>query len=217
MTVHSYAKRNTLSDNIVIIDYGMGNLRSVQKAFEHVGHDALISRNQDDIRNASKIILPGVGAFKDAMHNLHSLGLIDLLNEEILEKKKPFLGICLGMQLIATKSYEFGETQGLGWIDAQVVPFPSTELKTPHVGWNGVQYANASPLFENIPDNSDFYFVHSYYFDADRTYATGICDYGTEFIASVQKENIYATQFHPEKSQIHGLKIIENFSKLPLC
>ena len=206
-----------MSDNIVIIDYGMGNLRSVQKAFEHVGHDALISHNQDDIRNASKIILPGVGAFKDAMHNLHSLGLIDLLNEEILEKKKPFLGICLGMQLIATKSYEFGETQGLGWIDAQVVPFPNSELKIPHVGWNSVQYANPSGLFESIPDNSDFYFVHSYYFDTNRTYATGICDYGTKFIASVQKENIYATQFHPEKSQIHGLKIIENFSKLPLC
>ena len=206
-----------MSDNIVIIDYGMGNLRSVQKAFEHIGHDALITRNHDDIRNATKIVLPGVGAFKDAMHNLHSLGLIDLLNEEILEKKKPFLGICLGMQLIATKSYEFGETQGLGWIDAQVVPFPHSELKIPHVGWNSVQYANPSELFENIPDNSDFYFVHSYYFDANRTYATGICDYGTEFIASVQKENIYATQFHPEKSQTHGLKIIENFAKLPIC
>lgn len=206
-----------MSANIVIIDYGMGNLRSVQKAFEHVGHDTLISRNQDDIQNASKIVLPGVGAFKDAMHNLHTFGLIDLLNEEILEKKKLFLGICLGMQLIATKSYEFGETQGLGWIDAEITRFPDSELKIPHVGWNSVKFANPSPLFESISDTSDFYFVHSYYFDADRQYATGITDYGCEFIASVQKDNIFATQFHPEKSQKYGLKIIENFVKLPLC
>ncbi|MDD5211669.1 MAG: imidazole glycerol phosphate synthase subunit HisH [Sulfuricurvum sp.] len=206
-----------MSANIVIIDYKMGNLRSVQKAFEHIGESAIISNDLSIIQNASKLVLPGVGAFKDAMHNLRELGLIDLLNEEILEKKKPFLGICLGMQLIATKSYEFGETKGLGWIDAEITRFADTDLKIPHVGWNSVQYANPSPLFESIPDNSDFYFVHSYYFDANRTYATGICDYGTEFIASVQKENIYATQFHPEKSQTHGLRIIENFSKLPIC
>jgi glutamine amidotransferase len=195
----------------------MGNLRSVQKAFEHIGVDALITRDPTIIHNASKIVLPGVGAFKDAMHNLTSLGLIDLLNEEVIEKKKPFLGICLGMQLIATKSYEFGETQGLGWIDAQIVRFPERELKIPHVGWNNIYFTNPSPLFEEIPDNSDFYFVHSYYFDADRHYATGICEYGIEFIASVQKDNIFATQFHPEKSQKYGLKIIDNFAKLPLC
>lgn len=217
LTVHWYAKKNTLSDNIVIIDYGMGNLRSVQKAFEHVGVDALITRDPTIIQNASKIVLPGVGAFKDAMHNLRELGLIDVLNDVILQEKKPFLGICLGMQLIATKSYEFGETQGLGWIDAQIVRFPDSDLKIPHVGWNNLSFTNSSPLFENIPDNSDFYFVHSYYFDADDTYATGICDYGTQFIASVQKENIFATQFHPEKSQKHGLAIIENFSKFPTC
>lgn len=206
-----------MSADIVIIDYGMGNLRSVQKAFEHIGSNAIITNDHTLIQNASKLILPGVGAFKDAMHNLHALGLIDLLNEEILEKKKLFLGICLGMQLIATKSYEFGETQGLGWIDAEITRFANTELKIPHVGWNSLKLSNPSPLFETIPDNSDFYFVHSYYFDANRQYATGICDYGTEFIASVQKENIFATQFHPEKSQTHGLKIIENFSKLPSC
>lgn len=206
-----------MSDNIVIIDYGMGNLRSVQKAFEYIGHDAIITRDHENIRHASKIVLPGVGAFKDAMHNLHSLGLIDLLNEEILEKKKLFLGICLGMQLIATKSYEFGETTGLGWIDAEITRFPDTKLKIPHVGWNSVKLSNPSLLFESIPDNSDFYFVHSYYFNADQTYATGICDYGIDFIASVQKNNIYAVQFHPEKSQTYGLKIIENFSKLPSC
>lgn len=203
-----------MSAEIVIIDYGMGNLRSVQKAFEHVGAEALISSKHEDIRSASKIILPGVGAFKDAMGNLHKLNLIELLNEEVIQKKKPFLGICLGMQLIATKSYEFGETNGLGWIDAEVTRFPDSELKIPHVGWNGVAYENRSPLYEGIPDNSDFYFVHSYYFNTDREYATGICDYGISFIASVQKENIFAVQFHPEKSQTYGLKIIENFVNL---
>lgn len=203
-----------MSAEIVIIDYGMGNLRSVQKAFEHIGIEALISRNHEDIRNASKIVLPGVGAFKDAMENLHTLNLIELLNEEVIQKKKLFLGICLGMQLVATKSYEFGETKGLGWIDAEVIRFPDTELKIPHVGWNSVAYENYSPLYEGVAENSDFYFVHSYYFNTDRKYATGICDYGISFIASIQKENIFATQFHPEKSQTYGLKIIENFVNL---
>jgi glutamine amidotransferase len=213
-----------LSDKIVIIDYGMGNLRSVQKAFEKVGATAVISNDHTLIKESSKLVLPGVGAFKDAMNNLAKLGLIDLLHEEVIGKKKPFLGICLGMQLIAAKSFEFGETEGLGWIDAQIVRFDftdrSTALKVPHVGWNNVAFANPSPLFKNIPDGSDFYFVHSYYFDADRRYATGITDYGVEFISSVQKENIFATQFHPEKSQMYGLKIIENFVRLeetPVC
>lgn len=192
----------------------MGNLRSVQKAFEHIGTDAIISNDPAIIQNASKLVLPGVGAFKDAMHNLNALGLVDLLNNEVIEKKKLFLGICLGMQLIATKSYEFGETAGLGWIDADIVRFAESGLKIPHVGWNSVAFANPSPIFEGIPDNSDFYFVHSYYFNADRQYATGITEYGCEFISSVQKENIFATQFHPEKSQKHGLKIIENFANL---
>lgn len=192
----------------------MGNLRSVQKAFEHIGTDAIISNDPAIIQNASKLVLPGVGAFKDAMHNLNALGLVDLLNNEVIKKKKLFLGICLGMQLIATKSYEFGETAGLGWIDADIVRFAESGLKIPHVGWNSVAFANPSPIFEGIPDNSDFYFVHSYYFNADRQYATGITEYGCEFISSVQKENIFATQFHPEKSQKHGLKIIENFANL---
>jgi len=207
-----------LSDKIVIIDYGMGNLRSVQKAFEKVGADAIISNDHNVIQNSSKLVLPGVGAFKDAMSNLAELDLIDLLHEEVINKKKLFLGICLGMQLIARKSYEFGETEGLGWIDAEIIRFDFSdspiELKVPHVGWNNVAYVNSSPLFENIPDNSDFYFVHSYYFASDRQYVTGITDYGVEFISSVQKKNIFATQFHPEKSQTHGLKIIENFVRL---
>jgi imidazole glycerol-phosphate synthase subunit HisH len=206
-----------LLDSIVIIDYGMGNLRSVQKAFEHVGASAVISNDPMVIKNSTKIVLPGVGAFKDAMQNLESLGLIDVLNTEVIEKKKLFLGICLGMQIIAKKSYEFGETEGLGWIDAEIVRFTYTALKVPHVGWNSVKFEHSSPLFDGIPDESDFYFVHSYYFDADHHYASGITEYGDKFISAIQKENIFAVQFHPEKSQKYGLKIIENFVGLTSC
>ncbi|MDD3854516.1 MAG: imidazole glycerol phosphate synthase subunit HisH [Sulfurimonas sp.] len=201
-----------MSVNIVIIDYGMGNLRSVQKAFEKVGFSAIITRDFSQIQKASHIVLPGVGAFGDAMTNLNNLGLVELLNTQVLEYKKPFLGICLGMQLLAKKGYEFGEHDGLGWIDANVVRFKDDNLKIPHVGWNNVDFHNPSALFKDIPDHSDFYFVHSYYFDAPSTYAIGYCNYGVKFVCAIQKENIFATQFHPEKSQIHGLKIIENFA-----
>lgn len=204
-----------MSANIVIIDYGMGNLRSVQKAFEKVGFSATITRDHTLIKEASHIVLPGVGAFGDAMKNLHSLGLSELLHVEVLEHKKLFLGICLGMQLIAQKSYEFGEHEGLGWIeDAQVVRFEQSELKIPHVGWNEMNFHNPSVLFNDIPDHSNFYFVHSYYFQAPSTYAIGMCDYGHSFVCAIQKGNIFATQFHPEKSQTQGLKIIKNFANL---
>jgi len=216
--VHLYVKRNTLSDKIVIIDYKMGNLRSVQKAFEKVGVDAIITNKHQDIKEATKIVLPGVGAFKDAMSNLEQLDLISLLNDEVIQKKKKFLGICLGMQLLATKSYEFCETKGLGWLDAEIIKFDfshqANQLKIPHVGWNNISYENSSEIFKDIPENSDFYFVHSYYFNTDKDYATSICSYGSDFISSVQKDNIYATQFHPEKSQTHGLSIIKNFIDL---
>lgn len=204
-----------MSANIVIIDYGMGNLRSVQKAFENVGFSAKITRDHGLIKEATHIVLPGVGAFGDAMKNLNALGLNELLHVEILEHKKLFLGICLGMQLIAEKSYEFGEHEGLGWIeDAKVVRFEEGSLKIPHVGWNEMNFHNPSILFKEIPDHSNFYFVHSYYFEAPKTYAIGECNYGHSFICAIQKENIFATQFHPEKSQIHGLQIIKNFANL---
>ncbi len=193
----------------------MGNLRSVQKAFEKVGCNAVITNNHDIIREADKIVLPGVGAFKDGMKNLEELGLIDILNEEVLKNKKPFLGICLGMQLIAKKSYENGETEGLGWVDAEVVKFnfsnQDKKLKIPHVGWNNVHYQNNSTLFKDVLNNSDFYFVHSYYFKTNENIVTSTTDYGFNFVSSINKDNIYACQFHPEKSQIVGLKVIENF------
>jgi glutamine amidotransferase len=193
----------------------MGNLRSVQKAFEKVGCDAVITNNHEIIKNASKIVLPGVGAFKDGMKNLEELGLIEILNEEVLENKKLFLGICLGMQLVAKKSYENAETDGLGWVDAEVVKFDFTDydkkLKIPHVGWNNVSYKNNNLLFDGIANNSDFYFVHSYYFKTNEDIVTSTTDYGFDFVSSVNKNNIYACQFHPEKSQTAGLKLIENF------
>ena len=204
-----------MSTNIVIIDYGMGNLRSVQKAFENVGFSATITRDHALIKEASHIVLPGVGALGDAMKNLNLLGLKELLHVEVIEHKKLFLGICLGMQLIAEKSYEFGEHEGLGWIeDAKVVRFEESALKIPHVGWNEMNFHNSSILFKEIPDHRNFYFVHSYYFEAPKTYAIGECDYGHPFICAIQKEYIFATQFHPEKSQTHGLQIIKNFANL---
>lgn len=196
----------------------MGNLRSVQKAFQKVGCEAIITNDIDIIKNASKIVLPGVGAFSDGMKHLGELGLIDVLNEEVIKNKKPFLGICLGMQLISNKSYEHGQTKGLGWIDAEVFKFDfntvNKKLKVPHVGWNNTNYKNKSLLFNGIKDNSDFYFVHSYHFKTDEDIITSFTNYGFDFISSINKDNIYAFQFHPEKSQTVGLKLLENFVNL---
>ena len=208
-----------MSDNqIVIIDYNMGNLRSVQKAFEKVNSKAVITSDINIIKNASKIVLPGVGSFKDGMKHLEELNLVKILNEEIIDKKKPFLGICLGMQLISKKSYENGITSGLGWIDSEVIKFDFKDLinklKIPHVGWNNVVYRNQNILFNDIPNESDFYFVHSYYFKSNEDVATSVTDYGFEFVSSINKDNIYAFQFHPEKSQTVGLQLIDNFVKL---
>jgi len=197
----------------------MGNLRSVQKAFEKVGCDTIITNDHTLIKNADKIVLPGVGAFKDGMKHLEELNLIELLNEEVIKNKKPFLGVCLGMQLIAKKSYENGVTDGLGWLDAEVIKFDfetyNKKLKIPHVGWNNVSYRNKNILYNEVEDDSDFYFVHSYHFTTnDSKVITSTTGYGFDFVSSIQKDNIYAFQFHPEKSQNIGLKIIENFVNL---
>ena len=192
----------------------MGNLQSVRKAFVQVGAEVVISNDIEDIKSADKIVLPGVGSFKDGMRNLDKLGLVNTLNQEVQNNKKPFLGICLGMQLIANRSYENGKTDGLGWVDAEVIRFEfekENKLKVPHVGWNNVSYKNGNRLFTNISDNSDFYFVHSFYFKENEDAVTSSTEYGFEFTSSIKKENIYAVQFHPEKSQSVGLKLIENF------
>jgi len=207
-----------LSDNIVIVDYQMGNLRSVQKSFEINGCNAIISNDQDVIKNADKIVLPGVGSFKDGMQHLKNLNLIDVLHQEVVQNKKPFLGICLGMHLIANKGYENGDTHGLSWVDAEVVRFDLKSeyknLNIPHVGWNEVSYKNYNNLYDGVKDSQNFYFVHSYHFKVSENVISSTTNYGIDFVSSIQKDNIYAFQFHPEKSQISGLKIINNFINL---
>jgi len=199
---------------IVIIDYGMGNVQSVKNAIEFLGYDVVISRNKNDIIRAEKLILPGVGTFKDGMKNLKDFGLIDLLTDQVINKKKPILGICLGMQLFGTDSEEGDYCKGLGWINANVrqLNVKSRGLKLPHIGWNNIKIKKEDLLFKGIPDNSDFYFVHSYHvMPKDDKLITSICAYGQEFASTMHKNNIYCTQFHPEKSQAFGLRILENF------
>lgn len=200
---------------IVIVDYHMGNIRSVAKAFKRIGAEFRVSKNPNDIKNASHLVLPGVGAFPDGIHNLKTLGLKDILDEEVLVGKKPFLGICLGMQLLGTYGEEHGGSDGLGWIQGIVRRFnvDETQYKIPHVGWDDVLIVRESPLFNNLSTSSlSFYFVHSYHFiPDDQRLTVGSCIYGEPFTAVVQRDNIFGVQFHPEKSQSDGIKVIQNF------
>ena len=199
---------------VAIVDYGLGNLRSVEGAVEKVGHEPVISQRVEDLESADKLILPGVGAFGDGMANLRGMGLVDSLTRLVMEEKKPVLGICLGSQLLARESSEFGHYEGLGWIEASVTRISAKDngLRVPHVGWNQLIKTRDSVLFDGIPDDALFYFVHSYVVNCDDTdIVIGECDYGTMFAAAVQKDNIYATQFHPEKSQLDGLRLLGNF------
>ena len=206
---------------ITIIDYEMGNLRSVEKAFEKLGFVARVSNNPDDLLTTDKIVLPGVGAFKDCIHNLRSGGFVEPLLQHV-EAGRPLLGICVGMQMLFDESEEFGRHEGLGLIPGKVVRFPhgmeegGERLKVPHMGWNNISLKKGSPIFSGIDNDSFVYFVHSYYCAAeDEEDVAASCRYGdVEFCASVWRENIMATQFHPEKSQDIGLKIFENFGRL---
>lgn len=200
---------------IVVVDYEMGNLRSIVKSLEYVGGKVIVSYKPDDLLKADKIVLPGVGAFRDGMANLQKKGLDLILYKEVKEKNKPLMGICLGMQLLADKSYEFGEWQGLSLISGEVKKFNiDDKFKIPHVGWNNVKFIQEHKLLDSVEDNSDFYFAHSYYLIcAEKSSVIGVCDYGGDFTAIVAKDNIFATQFHPEKSQKSGLKLLENFVK----
>ena len=199
---------------VVIVDYGMGNLNSVRKALEVLGADAVISNKKSDLENADRIILPGVGAFGQGMKNLKELGLIDALKKEVLEKKKPFLGLCLGMQLIAKNSTELGFNDGLGWLDAEVrsLAEKSRTIKIPHIGWNEITFKPESPLFIGFQNKPAFYFVHSYHVICNsESDVAATCDYGLTFTAAINKDNIFGTQFHPEKSQTVGLQVLKNF------
>ncbi|WNJ99121.1 imidazole glycerol phosphate synthase subunit HisH [Thalassospiraceae bacterium LMO-JJ14] len=198
---------------IGIIDYGLGNLRSVLGAVEKLGHKGAISANASTLMLADKLILPGVGAFGDGMRNLDERGLIEPLNELVQDRKVPILGICLGFQLLGQGSEEFGEHAGLGWIPGTVKRIrPEDEtLRVPHVGWNDFEQTADCILFDEVPDPALFYFVHSYHLEADPGITVGTCTYGTPLVAAVQSGNVFGTQFHPEKSQQHGLKVMQNF------
>ncbi|MDY6843373.1 MAG: imidazole glycerol phosphate synthase subunit HisH [Thermodesulfobacteriota bacterium] len=211
---------------IIIIDYGMGNLRSVQKGFEKIGQKATITSNPREVLKAKKVVLPGVGAFKNGMENLKKYGLIDPIYQTIKDGK-PFLGICLGLQFLFTKSEEFGNVEGLGIIPGKVVRFSTNlpspnahnngqeKLKVPHMGWNTIDMKQKNALFHNIEDHSYFYFVHSYYVvPEDNRVISTTTNYGITFTSSICKDTIYACQFHPEKSQRLGLKILKNFGEL---
>ncbi|MCW5786104.1 MAG: imidazole glycerol phosphate synthase subunit HisH [Nitrospira sp.] len=197
---------------IAIIDYGMGNLRSVFKAFEAVGHQAVVTRDPRAIANADHVVLPGVGAFGDCMANLERYELITPIQAAI-QSGKPFLGICLGLQLLFTESEEFGAHKGLGIIPGRVKKFAlGPSLKVPHMGWNDIQVVRPSPPLAGIASGSYCYFVHSYYVEpADETVIATVTEYGKPFVSAVWRDNVVACQFHPEKSQTVGLRLIKNF------
>ncbi len=206
-----------MSSDLVIVDYGMGNLNSVKRALDRMRVDALISSDPKEIAGSDKIILPGVGHFAKAMSNLKELNLLDVLNEAALVKKKPILGICLGMQLLAKHSEE-GDSEGLGWFDADVVKFEVSDklkYKIPHMGWNQVSIKKQSSLMKNIPEMSEFYFVHSYHVKTKtRTDDLNETEFDYVFSSAIEKDNIFGVQYHPEKSHDAGAQLLENFIKL---
>ncbi|HEX5773060.1 MAG TPA: imidazole glycerol phosphate synthase subunit HisH [Geomobilimonas sp.] len=204
---------------IAIIDYGMGNLRSVQKGFEKVGFEAIVTADPKVVLEAEKIVLPGVGAFRDCMRNLEQGGFVEPILK-VIRDGRPFLGICVGMQLLMTDSVEFGLYQGLNVIPGHVLRFPEgmeengEELKVPHMGWNQLTIRRRSPIFTGIEEGTNVYFVHSYYEKPDdESVVAATSMYGFEFCASIWKDNIVATQFHPEKSQETGLRMLKNFGE----
>lgn len=211
---------------IAIIDYGMGNLRSVEKGFLKVGVDVTVTNKPDVVKKADAVVLPGVGAFKDCMKELANLELIDAVVNAIKDGK-PYLGICLGLQVLFSESVEFGRCRGLDVLRGEVVRFDFGDqklktlnsqlstLKVPHMGWNEIKIQKDNPLFRGIPDKSYFYFVHSFYVvPEDKAIIAATTDYGIEFTSSVLKDNIFAVQFHPEKSQTVGLQVLKNFGEI---
>ncbi len=199
---------------IAIIDYGMGNLRSVQKGIERVGYAAEVTRDSARIAAAAGVVLPGVGAFGACMENLRTYGLVDVVGD-VIRRGTPFLGICLGMQLLFEESEEFGPVPGLGIFPGRVVRFAESELKVPHMGWNQIRKHNDPPHLRGIENGAFVYFVHSYYVAPDDPSLTATTtEYGIEFTSAIARDNVFATQYHPEKSQTIGLRILENFGKI---
>lgn len=200
---------------IAIVDYEMGNLRSVQKAFERVGHEATITSDPARLADASKLVLPGVGAFRDAIGALRDRRLVEPIRASI-EAGKPLLGICLGLQLLFERSFEDGEHEGLGIVSGKVVRFDAPAgYKVPHMGWNQLRFQRRAPIFAGIDEGEYFYFVHSYYVvPNDHMVVASETDYSLAFCSSVWRDNLYAVQFHPEKSQSAGLRLLKNFAEL---
>ena len=205
-----------MKPSVALIDYGMGNLGSVAKALEKVGFEVRRTNDPEVLKISDAIVLPGVGAFGDAMKHLEELGLIDTLKREILDKRKPFLGICLGLQLLFERSYEFGEHKGLDIFEGEVLHFGDRVHKVPHMGWNEIHPQREHPVLKGIPEGSFFYFVHSYFVSPkEEDIVLTKTDYDNfHFTSGVAYENIVAFQFHPEKSQRKGLKLLENFRRL---
>jgi glutamine amidotransferase len=203
--------------NIGIIDYDAGNIDSVKRAVQECGKKPFIAENASFLKNASHIILPGVGSFFEGMEKLKQKGFIEGIKEHVVKKKIPFLGICLGMQLLATKGTEGGKTNGLGLIDGQVILLKSTQNeRIPHIGWNEVIFKKGSPISKNIESGVDFYFVHSYHLIPDNQEdILAVTPYCGEFVSAVSKGNIFGVQFHPEKSQTDGFQLLKNFLNMP--
>ena len=199
---------------VVIVDYRMGNIQSIVGALKYLNvEDIVVSNDSYDIFSANKIILPGVGSFATAMHNMKTLGLDKCLREAVIINKKPILVICLGMQLMGESSTENTSSSGLGFIKGRVCKFKKCNLKIPHIGFNQVNFASNSKLFRGLDNFSDFYFVHSYQMISEHNINQSMCHYGNDFIASYEKDNIAGVQFHPELSQTNGLKLLDNFIK----
>ena len=209
-----------MKKNITIIDYGSGNILSAKQSFarviktENIDADVCISDKPETIKNSTHIVLPGQGAFETCINGLKEIpGMIDELNDFVVTKKKPFFGICVGMQLLANNSLENGDHKGLGWIDGTIEKLPNENLKMPHMGWNSIRVLNKN--LKIIPKETDYYFVHSYYFNCkNKENILAQTNYGIDFPSIINKENIYGLQFHPEKSSIQGLDIIKSFIKL---
>lgn len=198
---------------VLVIDYGMGNLGSVRRALEECGADVLVSDDPAALDDASWIVLPGVGAFPDGMRNLHERGWTGVLDRSVREEGIPILGICLGMQLLADRGFEGGDTPGLGYVGGEVrLLRRASAFRVPHVGWNEVRAAPNSPVFSGIPDGADFYFVHSYHFvPQNPAHVAGTTDYDGDIVAAVHSGNVWGTQFHPEKSSKAGFQLLCNF------
>jgi imidazole glycerol-phosphate synthase subunit HisH len=196
------------------MDYGSGNVKSISNLVSYLGYRVIVSNEISVINSATHLILPGVGSFGTAMKNINSQIPISEIEVEVIQKKKPFLGICVGMQVLAEKGYEHGEHDGLGWIAGTVEKLNAGNAPLPHIGWNNIVLKRDSVLFHNLDVINDFYFVHSYSVKTNESYITSETNYEGVFCSSIQKENIYGVQFHPEKSQKAGQKLIQNFLKI---